>query len=145
MTIDKDGSFLTRISGMTSQLSSNETKRNNLKGPIRIRWKGRQIKLRRCVFINLLLSKCFAVAVFILYIYVSIIIIYIYTYLLYTVCVLYLLVFVMNVSLNDPCALKLRPAHALVCDRLRPSHVKLRPVHSQTLIPLSVTDYDPRT
>ena len=82
MTIDKDGSFLTRISGMTSQLSSNETKRNNLKGPIRIRWKGRQIKLRRCVFINLLLSKCFAVAVFILYIYVSIIIIIIYIYIL---------------------------------------------------------------
>ena len=36
------------------------------------------------VFINLLLSKCFAVAVFILYIYVSIIIIiYIYLFALY--------------------------------------------------------------
>ena len=28
-------------------------------------------------------------------------------------------------------ALKLRPANLLVCDRLRPSHLKLRPVHSQ--------------
>ena len=45
----------------------------------------------------------------------------------------------------DPCTLKIRPANPLVCDRLRPSHLKLRPVHSQitTRIPLSVTDYDP--
>ena len=68
----------------------------------------------------------------------------------------------------DPCALKLRPANPLLCDRLRPSHLKLRPVRSQIttrclwqittlaleittralsnydpLIPLSVTDYDP--
>ena len=86
MTIDKDGSFLTRISGMTTQLSSNETKRNNLKGPIRIRWKGRQIKLRRCVFINLLLSKCFAVAVFILYIYICKYYYYMYIYLFALYC-----------------------------------------------------------
>ena len=31
----------------------------------------------------------------------------------------------------DPCALKLRQAKPLLCDRLRPSHLKLRPVHSQ--------------
>ena len=31
----------------------------------------------------------------------------------------------------DPCTLKLRPANPLVCDRLRPLHLKLRPVHFQ--------------
>ena len=48
LTIDKDGSILTRTSGWTLQLSSSEEKRNKLKGPLWI-GEGRQLNWRKFI------------------------------------------------------------------------------------------------
>ena len=80
LTIDKDGS-------VTDQNISNEKKRNNLKGPIRIRWKGRfDLRCERLFWKPSTVDACLVFGLDV-YIYM-----YMYTYLRYTVCLLYLLV-----------------------------------------------------
>ena len=92
LTIDKDGSILTRTSGWTLQLSSNEEKRNKLKGPLWI-GEGRQLNWRKLISyqpsaVLLLLSRRF---LFYVYICIFIYQLYIYAFTIWC-CLLYLLV-----------------------------------------------------